>query len=111
MRHDYEAEDVFPFQGEGATAGAKRQQKSPTAYNKVTAQQTNTFYLSLRSSPTTYNKLTPPWQHYAKYHGLRKDDLEFHFVDLLKDGDTPKSIMLEKGCEVSVRHKMTLGGR
>lgn len=34
------------------------------------------------------------FRHYAKYHGLRKDDLQYHFVNLLKNEDTPESVQV-----------------
>ena len=45
------------------------------------------------------------FRHYAKYHGLRKDDLEYYFVNLLENEDTPESVQLQRGDTIMVRKK------
>jgi hypothetical protein len=42
------------------------------------------------------------FRHYAKYHGLRKDELEYFFVDKLEPDDTPESIQLQRGDTIQV---------
>ena len=44
------------------------------------------------------------FRHYAKYHGLRKDDLEYYFVNLLENDDTPESVQLQRGDTIMVRY-------
>jgi hypothetical protein len=43
------------------------------------------------------------FRHYAKYHGLRKDDLQYHFVNVLKNDDTPESVQLQRNDVIIVR--------
>jgi hypothetical protein len=43
------------------------------------------------------------FRHYAKYHGLRKDDLEYFFVNALENEDTPESVQLQRGDTSMVR--------
>lgn len=45
------------------------------------------------------------FRHYAKYHGLRKDDLEYYFTNLLENEDTPESVQLQRGDTIMVRKK------
>lgn len=45
------------------------------------------------------------FRHYAKYHGLRKDDLEYFFVNALENEDTPESVQLQRGDTIMVRKK------
>jgi len=45
------------------------------------------------------------FRHYAKYHGLRKDDLEYYFVNPLENEDTPESVQLQRGDTIMVRKK------
>jgi hypothetical protein len=45
------------------------------------------------------------FRHYAKYHGLRKDDLEYYFVNPLEDEDTPQSVSLKRGDTIMVRKR------
>ncbi len=45
------------------------------------------------------------FRHYAKYHGLRKDDLEYYFVNALENEDTPESVQLQRGDTIMVRKK------
>lgn len=45
------------------------------------------------------------FRHYAKYHGLRKDDLEYYFVNTLENEDTPESVQLQRGDIIMVRKK------
>lgn len=45
------------------------------------------------------------FRHYAKYHGLRKDDLEYYFVNPLENEDTPESVQLQRGDTIMVRRK------
>lgn len=45
------------------------------------------------------------FRHYAKYHGLRKDDLEYCFVNPLEGEDTPETVQLQRGDTIMVRKK------
>jgi speckle-type POZ protein len=45
------------------------------------------------------------FRHYAKYHGLRKDDLKYYFVNLLENEDTPESVQLQRGDTIMVRKR------
>jgi hypothetical protein len=45
------------------------------------------------------------FRHYAKHHGLPKDDLEFFFIDPLKNEDTPESVQLQRGDTIMVRKR------
>lgn len=45
------------------------------------------------------------FRHYAKYHGLKKDDLEYSFCSLLENEDTPESVHLQRGDTILVRKK------
>lgn len=45
------------------------------------------------------------FRHYAKYHGLRKDDLEYYFVNSLENEDTPETVHLQRGDTIMVRKK------
>jgi speckle-type POZ protein len=45
------------------------------------------------------------FRYYAKYHGLRKDDLEYYFVNLLENEDTPESVQLQRGDTIMVRKR------
>eukprot|EP00815_Leptocylindrus_aporus_P011629 CAMPEP_0116057616 /NCGR_PEP_ID=MMETSP0322-20121206/4717_1 /TAXON_ID=163516 /ORGANISM="Leptocylindrus danicus var. apora, Strain B651" /LENGTH=341 /DNA_ID=CAMNT_0003541661 /DNA_START=9 /DNA_END=1030 /DNA_ORIENTATION=- len=45
------------------------------------------------------------FRHYAKYHGLRKDDLEYCFVNALEGDDTPETVQLQRGDTIMVRKK------
>mmetsp|Transcript_13384 Transcript_13384/g.29522 ORF Transcript_13384/g.29522 Transcript_13384/m.29522 type:complete len:265 (+) Transcript_13384:460-1254(+) len=45
------------------------------------------------------------FRHYAKYHGLRKDDLEYYFVNPLENEDTPESVQLQRADTIMVRKK------
>ena len=48
------------------------------------------------------------FRHYAKYHGLRKDDLEYYFVNALENEDTPETVHLQRGDTIMVRKKRKL---
>ncbi len=45
------------------------------------------------------------FRHYAKYHGLRKDDLEYYFVNPLENDDTPESVQLQRSDTIMVRKR------
>lgn len=45
------------------------------------------------------------FRHYAKHHGLRKEDLSFFFTEELQNEDTPESVFLQKNDEIIVRKK------
>lgn len=45
------------------------------------------------------------FRHYAKHHGLRKEDLEYCFTELLQNDDTPESVFLQARDEVIVRRR------
>ncbi len=35
------------------------------------------------------------FRHYAKHHGLKRDDLEYSFTDIIQADDTPETIYLQ----------------
>jgi len=45
------------------------------------------------------------FRHYAKYHGLRKEDLEYYFVNPLENEDTPETVQLQRGDTIMVRKR------
>jgi len=45
------------------------------------------------------------FRHYAKYHGLRKDDLEYYFVNPLENDDTPETVQLQRSDTIMVRKR------
>ena len=45
------------------------------------------------------------FRHYAKYHGLKKENLEYFFVSELQNDDTPETVMLQRGDVIMVRKK------
>lgn len=45
------------------------------------------------------------FRHYAKHHGLRKEDLSFFFCEELQNDDTPESVFLQKNDEIVVRKR------
>jgi hypothetical protein len=68
-----------------------------TTIRRVTAE-TNYSCLMLKTQ-----RFSSLFRHYAKYHGLRKDDLEYYFVNLLENEDTPESVQLQRGDTIMVR--------
>lgn len=64
---------------------------------RVTAE-TNYSCLMLKTQ-----RFSSLFRHYAKYHGLRKDDLEYYFVNVLENEDTPESVQLQRGDTIMVR--------
>jgi len=66
---------------------------------RVTAE-TNYSCLMLKTQ-----RFSSLFRHYAKYHGLRKDDLEYYFVNPLENEDTPESVQLQRGDTIMVRRK------
>mmetsp|Transcript_20304 Transcript_20304/g.30010 ORF Transcript_20304/g.30010 Transcript_20304/m.30010 type:complete len:345 (+) Transcript_20304:128-1162(+) len=45
------------------------------------------------------------FRHYARHHGLRKEDLTYSFTGPLQDEDTPESVFLQQRDEVIVRKR------
>lgn len=72
---------------------------SENTIRRVTA---DTNYSCLMLKTQRFSSL---FRHYAKYHGLRKDDLEYHFVNPLENEDTPESVQLQRGDIIMVRKK------
>lgn len=70
---------------------------SETTIRRVTAE-TNYSCLMLKTQ-----RFSSLFRHYAKYHGLRKDELEYYFVNLLENEDTPESVQLQRGDTIMVR--------
>jgi speckle-type POZ protein len=70
---------------------------SETTIRRVTAE-TNYSCLMLKTQ-----RFSSLFRHYAKYHGLRKDDLEYYFVNLLENEDTPESVQLQRSDTIMVR--------
>lgn len=66
---------------------------------RVTAE-TNYSCLMLKTQ-----RFSSLFRHYAKYHGLRKEDLEYYFVNLLENEDTPESVQLQRGDTIMVRKR------
>jgi speckle-type POZ protein len=63
---------------------------------RVTAE-TNYSCLMLKTQ-----RFSSLFRHYAKYHGLRKDDLEYYFVNVLENEDTPETVQLQRGDTIMV---------
>lgn len=72
---------------------------SENTIQRVTAE-TNYSCLMLKTQ-----RFSSLFRHYAKYHGLRKDDLEYYFVNQLENEDTPESVQLQRGDTIMVRKK------
>jgi speckle-type POZ protein len=66
---------------------------------RVTAE-TNYSCLMLKTQ-----RFSSLFRHYAKYHGLRKDDLEYYFVNPLENEDTPETVHLQRGDTIIVRKR------
>ncbi|GMI47024.1 hypothetical protein TrCOL_g1016 [Triparma columacea] len=64
------------------------------------ASETNYSCLMLKSQ-----RFSSLFRHYAKYHGLKKDTLEYFFVSELQNDDTPESVMLQRGDVIMVQKK------
>lgn len=72
---------------------------SENTIRRVTAE-TNYSCLMLKTQ-----RFSSLFRHYAKYHGLRKDELEYYFVNLLENEDTPESVHLQRGDTIMVRKR------
>lgn len=72
---------------------------SENTLRRVTA---DTNYSCLMLKTQRFSSL---FRHYAKYHGLRKDDLEYYFVNPLENEDTPETVHLQRGDIIMVRKK------
>lgn len=72
---------------------------SENTIRRVTAE-TNYSCLMLKTQ-----RFSSLFRHYAKYHGLRKDDLEYYFVSSLENEDTPESVQLQRGDTIMVRKR------
>ncbi|KAL7531053.1 hypothetical protein ACHAWF_003609 [Thalassiosira exigua] len=72
---------------------------SENTIRRVTA---DTNYSCLMLKTQRFSSL---FRHYAKYHGLRKDDLEYYFVNPLENEDTPETVQLQRGDIIMVRKK------
>ena len=77
---------------------------SESTIKRVTAE-TNYSCLMLKTQ-----RFSSLFRHYAKYHGLRKDDLEYYFVNMLENEDTPESVQLQRGDVIMVRSCLRLAG-
>jgi len=64
------------------------------------AAETNYSCLMLKTQ-----RFSSLFRHYAKYHGLRKDDLEYYFVNPLENDDTPESVQLQRSDTIMVRKR------
>ncbi|GMI29187.1 hypothetical protein TeGR_g9929, partial [Tetraparma gracilis] len=62
----------------------------------------DTNYSCLMQKTQRFHSL---FRHYAKYHGLRKDELEYEFVSALGDNDTPESVQLQRADVIHVRKR------
>lgn len=72
---------------------------SENTIKRVTAE-TNYSCLMLKTQ-----RFSSLFRHYAKYHGLRKDDLEYYFVNPLENEDTPETVQLQRGDTIMVRKR------
>mmetsp|Transcript_9840 Transcript_9840/g.27836 ORF Transcript_9840/g.27836 Transcript_9840/m.27836 type:complete len:365 (-) Transcript_9840:283-1377(-) len=72
---------------------------SENTIRRVTAE-TNYSCLMLKGQ-----RFSSLFRHYAKYHGLRKEDLEYYFVNPLENEDTPETVQLQRGDTIMVRKK------
>lgn len=72
------------------------------AENTIRRVTAETNYSCLMLKTQRFSSL---FRHYAKYHGLKKDDLEYYFVNLLENEDTPESVQLQRGDTIMVRKK------
>eukprot|EP00934_Nitzschia_sp_Nitz4_P008318 Nitzschia sp. Nitz4//scaffold290_size23356//6768//7963//NITZ4_008487-RA/size23356-augustus-gene-0.34-mRNA-1//-1//CDS//3329546090//8308//frame0 len=72
---------------------------SESTIRRVTAE-TNYSCLMLKGQ-----RFSSLFRHYAKYHGLRKEDLEYYFVNPLGNEDTPESVQLQRGDTIMVRKR------
>jgi len=72
------------------------------AENTIRRVTAETNYSCLMLKTQRFSSL---FRHYAKYHGLRKDDLEYYFVNLLENEDTPESVQLQRGDTIMVRKR------
>lgn len=72
---------------------------SENTIRRVTAE-TNYSCLMLKTQ-----RFSSLFRHYAKYHGLRKEDLEYYFVNPLENDDTPESIQLQRADTIMVRKR------
>lgn len=72
---------------------------SENTIRRVTAE-TNYSCLMLKTQ-----RFSSLFRHYAKYHGLRKDDLEYYFVNSLDNDDTPESVQLQRADTIMVRKR------
>mmetsp|Transcript_11898 Transcript_11898/g.28496 ORF Transcript_11898/g.28496 Transcript_11898/m.28496 type:complete len:367 (+) Transcript_11898:52-1152(+) len=72
---------------------------SENTIRRVTAE-TNYSCLMLKTQ-----RFSSLFRHYAKYHGLRKEDLEYYFVNPLENEDTPESVQLQRGDTIMVRKR------
>jgi hypothetical protein len=70
--------------------------------NTILRVNAETNYSCLMLKTQRFSSL---FRHYAKYHGLRKDDLEYYFVNALENEDTPESVQLQRGDTIMVRKK------
>uniref|UniRef100_A0A7S2W1Z2 BTB domain-containing protein n=1 Tax=Rhizochromulina marina TaxID=1034831 RepID=A0A7S2W1Z2_9STRA len=68
----------------------------------ITRVQAGTPYSCLMLKSQRFSSL---FRHYAKHHGLRKDDLAFFFTEELQNDDTPESVFLQKNDEIIVRKR------
>ena len=72
---------------------------SENTIRRVTAE-TNYSCLMLKTQ-----RFSSLFRHYAKYHGLRKDDLEYYFVNPLENEDTPETVQYQRGDTIMVRKR------
>lgn len=70
--------------------------------NTILRVSAETNYSCLMLKTQRFSSL---FRHYAKYHGLRKDDLEYYFVNPLENDDTPESVQLQRSDTIMVRKR------
>jgi len=68
----------------------------------ITRVQAGTPYSCLMLKSQRFSSL---FRHYAKHHGLRKEDLAFFFTEELQNDDTPETVFLQKNDEIIVRKR------
>jgi len=47
------------------------------------------------------------FRHYAKHHGLDKEELVFYFTEELQNEDTPETVHMQRNDEIIVRTRKT----
>jgi len=62
----------------------------------------NALYSCLMLKNQRFSSL---FRHYAKHHGLKKEDLAYYFTEELQNDDTPETVYLQRNDEIIVRRR------